>query len=79
MVGVLDTQQQADIQQNALLGPIIYLNMAGQSIVVLNTAQAAFDLFDSRGSNYTDRPKLIMAAEILAGNIHVGFVPHGPL
>ncbi|CAL1709874.1 unnamed protein product [Somion occarium] len=60
-------------------GPIIYLNMAGQSIVVLNTAQAAFDLFDSRGSNYTDRPKLIMAAEILAGNIHVGFVPHGPL
>ncbi|KAK7683860.1 hypothetical protein QCA50_013238 [Cerrena zonata] len=60
-------------------GPIIYLNMLGQPVVVLNTAQAAFDLLDQRGTNYTDRPKLIMAAEILAGNIHVGFVPHGPL
>ena len=53
--------------------------MLGQPIVVLNTAQVAFDLLDQRGSNYTDRPELIMAAEILAGNIHVGFVPHGPL
>lgn len=53
--------------------------MAGQSVVILNTAQAAYDLLDQRGSNYTNRPRLIMAAEILAGGIHVGFAPHGPL
>lgn len=48
-------------------------------MLILNTAEAAFDLLDRRGSNYSDRPRLIMAAEILAGGVHVGFVPDGHL
>lgn len=62
-----------------LSGPVVYLNLAGQSVVILNTAEAAYDLFVVRGANFSDRPRLIMAGEILAGGIHVGFVPFGPL
>lgn len=60
-------------------GPLFRLSFFGRSVIVLNTAQAAFNFFDQQGSNYTDRPRLIMAGEILAGNIHVGFIPYGPL
>ncbi|KAF9468308.1 cytochrome P450 [Collybia nuda] len=60
-------------------GPIVYIKIAGKSLVILNTAETAFDLLDRRGSNYTDRPRLIMAGELLAGGVHIGFIPHGPL
>lgn len=33
----------------------MYLNVAGQHIIVLNTAKAAADLFDRRADNYSDR------------------------
>ncbi|KAM5535430.1 hypothetical protein V8D89_010952 [Ganoderma adspersum] len=36
-------------------GDIIYLNLLGQSVVVLNTAQATSDLLDKRSSIYSDR------------------------
>ncbi|KAE9397724.1 cytochrome P450 [Gymnopus androsaceus JB14] len=60
-------------------GELIYLNLAGKSVVVLNSAEAAFDLLDQRGSNYSNRPELIMASKILAGGVHIGFVPYGIL
>ncbi|KAI0087382.1 cytochrome P450 [Irpex rosettiformis] len=50
-------------------GPIFSLDVLGQHIVVLNTYEAAGDLFD-RGSNiYNDRPRLVMANEILGGGV----------
>ncbi len=60
-------------------GPVVHLSIGGKSIIVLGTAEAASELLDARGSNYTDRPRLIMAGEILGGGIHVGFVPYGDL
>ena len=39
------------------LGDIIYLNLLGQSVIVLNTAQATSDLLDKRSAIYSDRPK----------------------
>ncbi|KAF9463048.1 cytochrome P450 [Collybia nuda] len=36
-------------------GDIIYLNILGRSIVVLNSARAAVDLLEKRSSNYSDR------------------------
>ncbi|KAK6839611.1 hypothetical protein PG987_005477 [Apiospora arundinis] len=35
---------------------IIYVNMLGQHMVVLNSAVAATELLDQRGANYCDRP-----------------------
>lgn len=42
------------------LGPVVYLNIAGQPIVVLNTLKAAGDLLDRRSNIYSDRPRYIV-------------------
>ncbi|KAJ3805577.1 cytochrome P450 [Lentinula lateritia] len=41
-------------------GPITYLNLAGQHIVVLNTKAAALELLERRSAIYSDRPKSIV-------------------
>ena len=40
-------------------GNIIYLSALGQSIVILNTQKAAYDLLTKRSSAYSDRPRLV--------------------
>jgi hypothetical protein len=35
---------------------VIYVNMIGQSIAVLHSAEAALDLIDKRGNVYNERP-----------------------
>ncbi|KAF9461149.1 cytochrome P450 [Collybia nuda] len=43
-------------------GDIVFLEVFGQPIVMLNS-QAALDLLDKRGSLYSDRPHMAMAAD----------------
>lgn len=57
-----------------LLGPIVYLNVAGQHIVVLNTMQAASGLLDKQGSICSDRPKNIVVNEYLTGGFFIAFM-----
>ena len=52
---------QADSVLNA--GPLVYLTVGGQGILVLNTHQAAADLLDRRGNIYSDRPRMISKSE----------------
>ncbi|KAH8810743.1 cytochrome P450 [Xylogone sp. PMI_703] len=39
---------------------VIYLNLLGQDVIVLNSAKSAVDLLDKRGSIYSDRPPFAM-------------------
>ncbi|THU89650.1 cytochrome P450 [Dendrothele bispora CBS 962.96] len=48
-------------------GPLVYLNMAGQPILVLNSQKAVQDLLDHRPTKYSDRPSWIVANEITGG------------
>ena len=41
-------------------GDVVYLNVLGQPMVVLNSLQAAQDLLDKRSANYSDRPDSVM-------------------
>ena len=41
-------------------GEVLYLNALGQSILVLNSYEAARELLDKRSANYSDRPRSIM-------------------
>ncbi|KAG8877882.1 hypothetical protein FRB97_002953 [Tulasnella sp. 331] len=41
-------------------GPLTYLNIAGQPILIINTQEAAIDLLEKRASIYSDRPPLVM-------------------
>ncbi|KAF8972348.1 cytochrome P450 [Flammula alnicola] len=56
---------------------ILYLNAAGQSIVVLNSIEAANDLLDKRSSIYSNRPHLTMASEMLEGTRFLALMPYG--
>ncbi|KAI9435070.1 cytochrome P450 [Lactarius indigo] len=60
-------------------GDVFYLNAAGQPIVVLNSQKVAADLLDRRAGIYSDRPRNIVAAQILCGGLLVAFQNSGPL
>lgn len=46
-------------------GPLTYLNVLGQSIVILNTQKAAIDLLEKRGLIYADRPHSVMCNDLV--------------
>jgi hypothetical protein len=47
----------------------MYLDGAGQPIVIFNSLKPAFELLERRSGNYSDRPRFIMAGEILNGGL----------
>ena len=52
---------------------VISLDVLGSTMVVLNSAKAVSDIFDKRGSNYSDRPDMPMIVDLYA--ITYSFVP----
>jgi len=47
----------------------MYLNAAGQPTIVLNSLKSSFELLERRAINYSDRPRYIMAQEILGQDL----------
>ncbi|CAL1696588.1 unnamed protein product [Somion occarium] len=54
-------------------GPLVYMSVAGQNMVVMNTHKVAADLLDRRAAVYSDRPRLVVASEILTGSLLIPF------
>ncbi|KAI0018009.1 cytochrome P450 [Xylariomycetidae sp. FL0641] len=52
-------------------GPVMYLNVAGQPVVILSTIQVAQDLISKRGNKYADRPRMVVAGELATRGLHV--------
>jgi hypothetical protein len=50
-------------------GEVMYLDGAGQPIVVCNSLKSSYELLERRASNYSDRPRFIMAQDILNGGL----------
>ncbi|KAJ7720444.1 cytochrome P450 [Mycena metata] len=59
-----------------LYGPLVYISVAGQSILILNSHKVAADLLDRRGPNYSHRPRLIVASEMLTGGFMIPFTQY---
>jgi len=55
----------------------MYLDAAGQPTIVLNSLKTAFDLLDHRANNYSDRPRLVMAQEILCNGLLFTLMNYG--
>ena len=49
------------------IGDLVYLNIFGQSIVVINSSAVAFELFEKRSSIYSDRPECPMLNDLYVG------------
>ncbi|EUC55083.1 O-methylsterigmatocystin oxidoreductase [Rhizoctonia solani AG-3 Rhs1AP] len=60
---------------------IVYLNIMGQPLVVLNSAQAATDLLDKRSNIYSDRINAPMVTDptLLDWSDFAGMLPYGDL
>ncbi|CAA7261126.1 unnamed protein product [Cyclocybe aegerita] len=56
---------------------ILYLNLAGTNVVVLDTYEAASDLLEKRSSIYSGRPQQIMAGELIGWEFSTGLLPYG--
>lgn len=57
-------------------GPVVYLNMLGQPLIILNSARAAQDLLARRGAIYSDRPRLVLAGELALKGLHLLLMPY---
>ncbi|EEB90484.1 hypothetical protein MPER_11305, partial [Moniliophthora perniciosa FA553] len=57
-------------------GDLVYINVAGQDIVIMNSHKVAADLLDRRGPIYSNRPRWIVASEILTGGLLVVFTQY---
>ncbi|KAI0030172.1 cytochrome P450 [Vararia minispora EC-137] len=58
-------------------GDIVYVNVVGQPIVVLNSLQAAQDLLEQRSAVYSDRPRMPMAGELCGYADTMAIMPYG--
>ena len=57
----------------------MYLNALGQPMIVINSLSTASELLDQRANIYSDRPRQIVANEILCGGLATGLMPYGDL
>jgi hypothetical protein len=59
-----------------IAGEVMYLDGAGQPVVVCNSLKSAFELLERRSSNYSDRPRFIMGQEIINGGLLFSLTKH---
>ncbi|KAK5102807.1 hypothetical protein LTS08_003608 [Lithohypha guttulata] len=60
-------------------GPLYRLTIAGRNHIVVSTEEIANDLLRERGTIYSDREQLPMAAQLLSDNLRPLFLPYGPI
>ncbi|RXW13378.1 hypothetical protein EST38_g12477 [Candolleomyces aberdarensis] len=56
---------------------VLYLNIAGTEMIILDSSKAATDLLETRSSLYSGRPRLPMLNELVGGSWHVAVMPYG--
>lgn len=56
---------------------IIHLDVAGASIIILDSEEAATELLDKRSSIYSSRARLPMINELMGFDFHFGLMPYG--
>jgi len=63
-------------QWKELYGNLVYVNILGNKILVLNDMESMRELLEKRSQKYSDRPSFVMAKYMgIEGN--VGFAPYG--
>ncbi|KAF9261702.1 cytochrome P450 [Marasmius fiardii PR-910] len=61
------------------IGPLFHLNVVGQHVVVLGSHKVASDLLDRRSAIYSERPRNVVAGELLTGGMVFAFVSHNAI
>ncbi|CAA7266302.1 unnamed protein product [Cyclocybe aegerita] len=58
-------------------GDIVSVSVLGEHMIILNTAQAAFEMLDKKSAKFSDRPVLELAGEIVGWKNTVILLPYG--
>ncbi|EJD43161.1 cytochrome P450 [Auricularia subglabra TFB-10046 SS5] len=58
-------------------GPVLHLRALGRHIIVLDSLQAAVDLLERRGANYSDRSRMPLIGELMGYGWHVTLMRYG--
>ncbi|EUC65529.1 cytochrome P450 family protein [Rhizoctonia solani AG-3 Rhs1AP] len=58
-------------------GDVVYARVLDQDLVILNTREAAFELLECRSYKYSDRPRLVMANELVGWGNSLATMGHG--
>ncbi|KAA1465965.1 cytochrome P450 [Dentipellis sp. KUC8613] len=58
-------------------GGIIYLNLLGQPMILLNSLQATMEMLDKKSSIYSDRPSFEMGSRIIGWERTLALTPYG--
>ncbi|KAF8658198.1 hypothetical protein AX16_002119 [Volvariella volvacea WC 439] len=56
---------------------ILYLNFAGQNVIIVNSMEGAEELFDRRSSKYSSRPQFTMMNELMGWDFSLGGLKYG--
>ncbi|KAL0575702.1 hypothetical protein V5O48_006262 [Marasmius crinis-equi] len=59
-------------------GPLVFLQVLGRNILVVNDYETANELFEKRGTNYSDRNELPMINDLMGWDWSFGHMPYGP-
>ena len=57
----------------------MYLDVVGKPTIVFNSLKSASEVLERRASNYSGRPRLIVASEILNQSLGLALMNHGEL
>ncbi|KAF5355945.1 hypothetical protein D9756_004267 [Leucocoprinus leucothites] len=57
-------------------GPIIHLSVLGKPLIVLSNSKAALEILEKKGAKYADRPRLVMAGEMVGYEQAVTLAPY---
>ncbi|KAF5359953.1 hypothetical protein D9757_012242 [Collybiopsis confluens] len=65
-------------QWHGQYGDLVYMEVLGKSILVLNSIKAVNDLLVDRASLYSDRPTFTMVGELMGLENSIPLLPYGP-
>ncbi|CUA73702.1 O-methylsterigmatocystin oxidoreductase [Rhizoctonia solani] len=58
-------------------GDVVYSRVLDQDIIILNSREAAFELLECRSYKYSDRPRLVMANELVGWGYSLATMGYG--
>ncbi|KAF8153982.1 cytochrome P450 [Crassisporium funariophilum] len=73
-----DNQEETFAEWGAQYGDVVHIKIFGQSMIILNTLQAARDLLDKKSSIYSDRPRFVLLAELMGWKSASTHLRYGP-
>lgn len=59
-------------------GDVVYINLLGQPMLILNSLEACQDLLDKRSAKYSDRPRLVMVNELMGWFWNTALMHYSP-